>query len=98
IDLYYFGPAHTGGDTIVVFPALRIAHTGDLFSSKAPPIIERMGGGSGVSYPRTLAAAVAGISGVDTIITGHGTTPATWRDLQDFADFNRTFLDWTKQQ
>lgn len=30
IDLYYFGPGHTNGDTIVVFPELRVAHTGDL--------------------------------------------------------------------
>src|ERR1019366_582038 len=28
IDLYYFGAAHTNGDTFVVFPALRVAHAG----------------------------------------------------------------------
>ena len=28
IDLYYFGPGHTNGDAIIVFPALRTAHTG----------------------------------------------------------------------
>jgi len=25
IDLHYFGAAHTNGDTVIVFPALRIA-------------------------------------------------------------------------
>ena len=32
IDLYYFGQGHTSGDTIVVFPSLGVAHTGDLFA------------------------------------------------------------------
>src|SRR5262245_20680762 len=28
IDLYYFGAGHTNGDTLVVFPALRVLQTG----------------------------------------------------------------------
>ena len=34
IDLYYFGAGHTNGDTFVVFPALRVLHTGDMFAWK----------------------------------------------------------------
>src|SRR5262245_24586669 len=30
IDLFYFGAGHTNGDLVVVFPAKRIAHLGDL--------------------------------------------------------------------
>src|SRR2546425_10801420 len=30
IDLYYFGRGHTGGDALVVFPALKTMHSGDL--------------------------------------------------------------------
>ena len=30
IDLYYFGRAHTNGDTFVVFRALRVMHAGDI--------------------------------------------------------------------
>src|SRR5215208_5044238 len=36
IDLYYFGAGHTDGDAIIVFPALRAAHFGDLFAGKYP--------------------------------------------------------------
>jgi len=80
IDLYHFGPAHTNGDTIVVFPALATAHVGDLFPRKAAPFIDRANGGSGVAYPETLAKAVAGIPGVDTVIPGH--IPMTsWSDF-----------------
>ena len=32
IDLYYFGPAHTNGDTFVVFRNLRLMHPGDAFA------------------------------------------------------------------
>ena len=37
IDLYHFGAGHTDGDTVVVFPALGMAHMGDLFAFLAPP-------------------------------------------------------------
>jgi glyoxylase-like metal-dependent hydrolase (beta-lactamase superfamily II) len=35
IDLYYFGRGHTGGDSFVVFPALKVMHSGDLFAGRA---------------------------------------------------------------
>ena len=35
IDLYYFGRGHTNGDAFVVFPALRVAHAGDIFAGKS---------------------------------------------------------------
>ena len=34
IDLYYFGPAHTNGDTFVVFRNLRVMHAGDVFAGQ----------------------------------------------------------------
>src|SRR5437763_6562525 len=54
IDLYYFGPGHTNGDAIVVFPALRTAHMGDLFASKGLPLVDGDNGGSVLHYPETL--------------------------------------------
>lgn len=71
IDLYYFGPGHANGDLIVVFPAKRLAVFGDLFPSKAAPVIDRANGGSGVAFPETLAKAVAEIKGVTRVVTGH---------------------------
>jgi len=53
IDLYYFGRGHTGGDTFVVFPALKVMHSGDLFPTKGTPIMDTSNGGSGVEYPKT---------------------------------------------
>ena len=57
IDLYYFGAGHTNGDSVVVFPALRVAHVGDLFARKGTPLIDVDNGGSGVAYPDTVKKA-----------------------------------------
>lgn len=78
IELYHFGPAHTDGDIVVVFPAKGVAYMGGLFPSKATPVIDTQNGGSGVAFPDTLAKAVAGITGVRLVVTGHGEPPVTY--------------------
>ena len=78
IELYHFGPAHTGGDTIAVFPQKGVAFLGDLFPGKATPEIDRDAGGSGVAFPETLARAVATIEGVERVITGRDEFPSTY--------------------
>ncbi len=91
IELYYFGPGHTNGDTFVVFPALQAMHTGDIFAAPATPLIDTNNGGSGVAYPDTLARAVQGIGGVSTVIPGHSAV-TDWKAFAEFAEFNRAFL------
>ncbi|MDE2921871.1 MAG: MBL fold metallo-hydrolase [Acidobacteriota bacterium] len=78
IELYHFGAAHTDGDVLVVFPAKGVAYMGGLFPSKATPVIDTRNGGSGVAFPETLAKAVAGITGVRLVVTGHGEPPVTY--------------------
>ena len=70
IDLYHFGPAHTGGDAFVVFPALRVMHVGDTFARKDIMRVDGGNGGSVRGYPQTLAKALATIKDVDTLIMG----------------------------
>jgi glyoxylase-like metal-dependent hydrolase (beta-lactamase superfamily II) len=86
IDLYYFGPGHTNGDTWVVYRALRVLQTGDMFAWRDAPTIDRNNGGSGIEYPKTLGKAIAVIKDVDTVIPGHSpvTTP---KDLQEYQRF-----------
>ena len=87
IDLYYFGRGHTSGDTFVVFPALGVMHAGDMFPWQDAPLLDRNNGGSGLAIPETLAAAVAAIRNVDTVIPGH--IPVTsWDDFEEFQRFN----------
>jgi cyclase len=97
VDLYYFGVGHTDGDTFVVFPALRVMHTGDMFAWKALPYIDTSNGGSVVAHAETLGRVVSSIKNVDTIITGH-TPLLTWNDLREYADFSRDFVSWAREQ
>ena len=97
IDLYYFGPAHTGGDAWVVFKDARVMHAGDAFANKGFPLIDRNNGGSGVAYPDTIQKAVKGVKNVDTIINGHSPMTMKWQDLVEWGEFNRYFLNYTQQ-
>jgi glyoxylase-like metal-dependent hydrolase (beta-lactamase superfamily II) len=91
IDLYYFGRGHTNGDAWIVWPALRFAHAGDIFSGKNLPLLDTNNGGSGVEIGNSLAKAHDGIKNVDQVITGHSTV-MTWADLAEYAQFNKDFL------
>src|SRR6266436_8894740 len=71
IDLYYFGRGHTNGDTWVVYTALRVMQTGDMFAWKDAPTLDRNNGGSGLEYAQTVGKAVATVKDVDTLIVGH---------------------------
>jgi cyclase len=92
VELYYFGRAHTGGDAFVVFPSLRVMHSGDAFAAKGVPIMDANNGGSGVDYAATLSKA-AKLPNIDTVITGHAPTTMTMADIQEYADYNREFVE-----
>jgi len=96
IDLYYFGPAHTNGDAVVVFPALRTAHIGDMFARKGMPLVDGGNGGSVLHYPETVNKVHAGIRNVDTVITGHSDKTMTWADVKEYASFTQDFLNWAQ--
>ena len=92
INLYYFGPAHTGGDAFVEFPALRVLHVGDVFARKAVPLIDADNGGSGVQFAATIRKAVDGVKNVDTIINGHLPAQTTPAEMREYADFVSDFV------
>jgi glyoxylase-like metal-dependent hydrolase (beta-lactamase superfamily II) len=97
IDLYYFGRGHTGGDSFVVFPALKLMHAGDMFAfSKALPIIDISNGGSGLEYPKSLMKAAAGIKGVESVIPGHSAV-TNWAEFKDYGEFMQAFVAAVEQ-
>jgi glyoxylase-like metal-dependent hydrolase (beta-lactamase superfamily II) len=95
IDLYYFGPGHTNGDTFVVFTALRTMHMGDMFPWKDAPFLDLSNGGTGVELPKTLDRLIKGVSNVDTIIGGH-LPVQQWKDLVEYQRFNADLLAATQ--
>ena len=100
IDLYYFGPSHTSGDTLVVFRNARVMHAGDMFAQKGQPIIDTGNGGSGVAYGETIGKAASGIKGVERVIPGHVTGPnmiQTWQDFVNYGEFNRLMVEHARR-
>jgi len=97
IDLYYFGRAHTNGDTFVVFPALRTMHVGDVFAWKALPYVDADNGGSVIEGGKTIGKAVATVKNVDTIINGHIPT-STWNDLKEYQQFLAEFAAFAEKE
>lgn len=69
VQAHHYGRGHTNGDTVILFPALRVLHTGDLFVDGAP-FIDYSAGGSGMAWTDTLTAAMK--LDFDTVIPGHG--------------------------
>lgn len=92
IELRYFGRAHTEGDAFVIFPALRVLHTGDAFPNKGIPIMDMNNGGSALAYPETLTK-VGALPNIDIVITGHNATTLTIADVREYAEFNRAFVE-----
>ena len=90
VDLFFYGPAHTGGDTWVVFRNARVMHAGDAFATKGAPIMDKNNGGSALRYAETIARA-AKTPNVDRVITGHSTM-MTMADLRTFGEFNGEFV------
>jgi len=68
----YYGRGHTNGDAFVYFPAIKVLHTGDMFTS-ATPLIDYSGGGSLVEWTKTLDSVMNDKTlDFDTVIPGHG--------------------------
>ncbi len=91
IDLYHFGTGHTNGDTFIVYPSLQVLQTGDMFPWRDAPFLDRSNGGSGVSFPATLAALLEAIEGIDIVVPGH--VPVTdWANLEEYQRYTADLL------
>lgn len=95
VELGYYGRGHTGGDAVIVFPQLRLAHVGDLLGWQGVPRLFAEDGGSTLDFPDTLAKAQAAIRNVDTIISGHQTL-MPWQNWVEMKDFLRIYVDQVK--
>jgi cyclase len=77
---YHFGRAHTGGDTVVHFPDVKVVCLGDEFVTLPNgPNADYPNGGSVLEFPKTIAQVLK--LDFDTVIPGHGDAPMTKADL-----------------
>jgi glyoxylase-like metal-dependent hydrolase (beta-lactamase superfamily II) len=89
IELHNYGPAHTGGDTIVYFPDLRIVHGGDVIVNNVPNC-DFANGGSAVNWVKVMDEVLK--LDFDTVIPGHGDV-MTRAQVQAYRDKWATFVD-----
>jgi cyclase len=93
IDLLYFGRAHTNGDAMVFFPALRVLHIADVFPGPELPIMDANNGGSGVGYAETLSKALAfAEKNADVLVNGHNNMTSTNADLKNYIQFIQGYV------
>ena len=69
VRAYYFGRAHTNGDTVIYFPDLRVIHTGDLIT-EGMPVLDYRNGASAVEWVKVLDKILE--LDFDVVIPGHG--------------------------
>ena len=71
IELLHFGPAHTTGDTAIVFRGSNAVHLGDVFN-RGYPFIDADNGGDLSGMIAFCKAVLAVIDKDTTVIPGHG--------------------------
>jgi cyclase len=68
----FFGPAHTGGDAIIMFEKANVVHMGDLVFNRLYPYIDRPGGASARNWVARLEEAHETFPADAIYIFGHG--------------------------
>jgi len=91
VELYYFGVAHTDGDTFVVIPAARAMFLGDIMAWNMAPLIDPPTGGNVFRLADAIETAAKTVKNVDTVIEGHGAVN-TWEGYLRFVRFNRALV------
>jgi len=72
IDLMHFGPAHTTGDTAVIFRESNVVHMGDVFNNAGYPFIDADNGGSIDGVISFCSAVLEQINADTRVVPGHG--------------------------
>src|SRR5690606_16708896 len=72
IELLHFGPAHTAGDTAVIFRGHNVVHMGDVFNMAGYPFVDADNGGSLEGIIEFCRAILERIDENTVVVPGHG--------------------------
>lgn len=101
LRLEYYGPAHTGGDSVVTFVKANVVHMGDLMFNKRHPFIDRPAGASIRNWLTVLESTVKDHERDTIYIFGHSKDgqPVTGDSshLLAMRDYLTAVLDVTKK-
>jgi glyoxylase-like metal-dependent hydrolase (beta-lactamase superfamily II) len=85
VDLMHFGPAHTAGDTAVIFRGHKTVHLGDVYNNAGYPFIDADNGGSLSGVIEFCSKVLEQIDSTYTVVPGHGPV-ADYQALADYVD------------
>ncbi len=92
VDLLHFGPAHTTGDTAVIFRKHNAVHLGDVYNNAGYPFIDAGNGGTLDGVIEFCSETLKQINEDTIVIPGHG--PITdYQALSDYIDMLQTIRD-----
>lgn len=102
IVAYYYGPAHTNGDSIIHFENSNIVHLGDLVFNRNFPYIDKSAGASITGWIEALEDIRQDFNKDTLYIFGHALDPekVTGKadDLQAFQNFLESLLKYVSNQ
>jgi len=102
ICMYYFGAAHTDGDSVVHLTNSNIAHMGDLLFNRRHPFVDRGAGANIKSWIEVLAKTKKKLDKKTTFVYGHSAEgydiTGTAEDLDKFAEYLNNILDFTDKE
>ena len=82
IEIVHFGPAHTSGDSAVIFHNQNAVHYGDVFVTEGYPFVDVSSGGSIDGIINFLSKSLTKLKPGAIILPGHGEI-ATIQDVED---------------
>ena len=102
IQTYYFGPAHTNGDSIIHFQHANIAHMGDLVFNRRWAFVDRSAGASIKNWITVLDKALGTFDNNTLFIFGHAFDPekvtGNKEDLKAMQDYLSKLLDFVGKE
>lgn len=92
IEIVHFGPAHTSGDSAVIFHNQNAIHYGDVFVTEGYPFIDVSSGGSIEGIINFLSKSLEKLKPGAIILPGHGEI-ANIQDVKDMISMLETVRD-----
>jgi cyclase len=102
IKTYYWGPAHTNGDSVIFFPHANIAHVGDLVFNRRWAFIDRSAGASIKNWIVVLDKIQAQFDNDTLFVFGHAFDPekitGNKTDIKAMQDYLKNLLAFVNSQ
>lgn len=102
ICLYYYGPGHTNGDSVIHFEHANIVHMGDLMFNRRHPFVDRGAGANMKNWMEVLNKTVSKFDQKTKYIFGHAAdgyeVTGMADDLKKFSDYLGRVLDFAEKE